>query len=355
MCCTTYLPSLHEVQTMHRLTQKLVLLVFLISTLSIESIADEVFLVNGDRLSGKVVSKTGEKLVLKTTYAGELGILWADIERIVTDTPVKVTLDDQSVLKGELGVAGDSQQAIKGEGQAEAKPLPLQEITAIGPVEVPRLKFSGMVNLGFERDRGNTDEDNYYTDGQVRWRWPDDRLTFKFDGELEKSNNDKISQEANLYGDYDHFLNEKLFLTTGLMLEHDKFADLTLRTTVGAGAGYQFIENDRTNLSTEVAPGYVWENFDNSENDSYPVALWRFGFDHYVFESWKLQAFYNHRFTQSLDSGSDYIYKAQTGLRVPIFDNLQATLQYNFDRDNAPADDAKKNDHEFIVTGGYRW
>lgn len=319
------------------------------------SIADEVLLKNGDRLSGKVISKSGDKLVFKTTYAGNLNIVWADIERIVTDTPVRVTLDDQTRLMGKLAVTDDERQAFTVVGQAEAKPLPMQEISVIGPVEVPRLKFSGMVNAGLERDRGNTDEDNYYTDGKVQWRWRDDRLSFKFDGDLEKSNNVKTKQEANLYGDYDHFLDEKLFLTAGTALEHDKFADLTLRTTLGAGVGYQFFENDRTNFSIQAGPGYVWENFHKSKNNNYPVGLWQLFFDHYIFEEWKLQFFHNHRYTQSLETGSDYILKTQTGLRIPIFDSLQATLQYNFDRDNAPASDTKKNDQEYLLTAGYKW
>jgi hypothetical protein len=68
-----------------------------------------------------------------------------------------------------------------------------------------------------------------------------------------------------------------------------------------------------------------------------------------------LQFFHNHRYTQSLETGSDYIFKTQTGLRIPIFDSLQATLQYNFDRDNAPANNTKKNDHEYLLTAGYKW
>ena len=36
--------------------------------------ADEVFLLNGDRLTGKIVSATGGKLILNTDAAGEITI-----------------------------------------------------------------------------------------------------------------------------------------------------------------------------------------------------------------------------------------------------------------------------------------
>jgi hypothetical protein len=38
------------------------------------SLADEVRLKNGDKLTGQVVRMEEEKLVLKTTYAGEIAI-----------------------------------------------------------------------------------------------------------------------------------------------------------------------------------------------------------------------------------------------------------------------------------------
>ena len=41
--------------------------------------ADEVFLKNGDRISGTVISKTGDVLVLDTKYAGEIKINLADV------------------------------------------------------------------------------------------------------------------------------------------------------------------------------------------------------------------------------------------------------------------------------------
>jgi len=67
----------------------------------------------------------------------------------------------------------------------------------------------------------------------------------------------------------------------------------------------------------------------------------------------KLKAFHDHRLSLGLESASDYVFTSQTGVRVPIFDNFQTTLLFNFDRDNSPGLDAKKNDYKFLVTIGY--
>jgi putative salt-induced outer membrane protein YdiY len=321
----------------------------------ISSVADEVFMKNGDRLSGKIVSKIGDKLVLETAYTGKIEIQWDAISHLTTDNPVRITLDDETELKGMLLVSDDTDVRVITDVDAGPKFIPLHRIAAINPPQLPSFKISGQANLGISLERGNTDEDNYHLDAESIFRWPNDRIMVAFDGDLEKNNSKITEQEAELLVDYDHFLNKNLYLTIGPLFEHDKFADLDLRTTVMAGAGYQVFENDRTNLAIKGGPGYAWEKFDDSEDDDYPVAVWRLRFDHYLFEAWKLQAFHNHRLSKSLDEPSDYTFDSKTGLRIPIYGPLQATLQFNFDRDNAPGDDVKKNDYEYLLTVGYRW
>ncbi|MGD2150830.1 MAG: hypothetical protein PVF99_09500, partial [Desulfobacterales bacterium] len=54
------------------------------------SLADEVRLKNGDRLTGKVIRMEADKLILKTIYAGEISIVWQEVASIKTDGSVKV-------------------------------------------------------------------------------------------------------------------------------------------------------------------------------------------------------------------------------------------------------------------------
>ncbi len=196
---------------------------------------------NGDKLTGEIVSKTDDKLVLRTDYAGEIELRWTDVSHLTSDKPVRITLDDETELVGTLSTGDDTDILLTTEVGAEPESIPFQRIAAIDAPEVPRLKIIGQVNLGLSRDRGNTDEDTYHLDTETIFRWPKDRFTFAFDGDLAETNNEKTKQRAELLGDYDHFLTEKLYLTTGPLFEHDKFADLDLRTTLFGGAGYQFL------------------------------------------------------------------------------------------------------------------
>jgi len=321
----------------------------------ISGLSDEVFLKNGDHLTGTVKKTTDGKLILETSYSGEIGIKIADVQRVTTDKPVSVTLDDESQMTGILSSPDGAEMRIEADVDKEPLSVSMTHIAAIAIPEIPGVKIRGSANVGLDMNRGNTDTDTYHVDAESIFRWIHDRVTLGGSGDLEKSNGDKTKQQATLNGKYDRFMNKQWYLYSGLGFEHDKFADLTLRTTASAGSGYQIYETDRTNLSVEAGPAYIWENFDNSEDDDYAAAQWALRYDHFLVKDWKLQAFHRHNLYWSLEDSSAYLFKSQTGLRIPIFDSLQATVQVNFDRDNAPAPGAKKNDYEYLLTGGYTW
>jgi putative salt-induced outer membrane protein YdiY len=332
------------------------LLLPLISLLiPITGFSDEVFMKNGDRLTGTVKTTKDKKLILKTSYSGEIGIALADIQRVVTDKPVSVTLDDESKLTGILSSPDGAEMRIAADVDAVPQSVSMAHIAAIAIPEIPGLKIKGSSNVGLDMNRGNTDQDTYHVDAESIFRWQDDRVTLGGSGDLEKSNGKKTKQQATLGGKYDRFLSKKWYLYSGLGFEHDKFADLTLRTTVSAGSGYQIYETDRTNLSIEAGPAYIWEDYDTSKDDDYAAAHWGLRFDHYLVEAWKLQAFHKHSLDWNVEEASAYLFKSETGLRFPILDRLQATLQVNFDRNNNPAAGVKKDDYGYLLTGGYSW
>lgn len=337
------------------LSRRRLLLPLICLLLPVGGLSDEVFMNNGDRLTGTVKATREGRLILETSFAGEIGIALADIQRVVTDKPVSVTLDDESKLTGVLSSPDGAEMRIAADIDQAPQPVAMAHVAAIAIPEIPGVKIKGQSNLGMDMNRGNTDQDTYHVDAESIFRWPDDRVTLGGSGDLEKSNGDKTKQQAALGGKYDRFLSKQWYLYSGLGFEHDKFADLTLRTTLSAGSGYQIYETDRTNLSIEAGPAYIWEDYDTSEDQDYAAAHWGLRFDHYLVEAWKLQAFHKHTLDWSVEDASAYLFKSATGLRIPILDSLQATVQVNFDRNNNPAAGAKKNDYEYLLTGGYVW
>ena len=60
------------------------------------SSADVVGLKNGDRTTGKVITKQNDKLSFETSYAGKIEITWAEVAELRTDTPVEVMLAEET-------------------------------------------------------------------------------------------------------------------------------------------------------------------------------------------------------------------------------------------------------------------
>ncbi|USG60593.1 DUF481 domain-containing protein [Sneathiella marina] len=316
--------------------------------------ADEVFLKNGDRLTGTVVSKAEDKLVFETKYAGKVEINWADISRLTTDQAVRIQLDDDKMLEGPLTAPADNKLEVV-DTAAGAKEVDLSQVAAINPPDLSGLRYSGFFNIGLKKEEGNTDAETYHIDGEGTFRWPDDRVIVALNADYENTDGVNTKQTFNLFNTYDYFIDEQWFWNNGLSFEHDKYADLRLRTTATTGLGYQIYDTNRTSLSVQAGPGYVVEDFYAGSNSDYAAAIWALRFRHVLLEDWKLEAFHNHRLTQGLENMDDYVFLSQTGVRVPIFDNFQTTLQVNFDRDNAPGAGAKKNDTTYLLTVGYAW
>ncbi len=328
------------------------------------ALGDEVVMHNGDRLTGIVKTSRDGKLVLNTTYAGEIEIQLTQIQRMVTDNPVALVLDDGTRVSGILFSTEDNEMEILADVDSGQQPLSITRISAVNPPEVPQLKVTGQINTGVDRNRGNTDKENYHVDLETLFRWFDARLRIRGDGDLQYADSRKTKQRANLNIKHDYFFDkddyifhEKWYLSSSAQFEHDDNADLNLRTSIALGPGYQILETERTDFSVEGGPAHVWENFKSDKNNQYASARWALDFKHQIFKTWKLVAFHDHQLRWSLEDRKkdDYVFDLKTGLHIPIYGRLQATVQFNFQRDNEPSDDANKNDYETLITGGYTW
>jgi hypothetical protein len=71
------------------------------------ALADEVIFLNGDRLTGRIVSATGGKLILRTDAAGEITIDLSKVKTFSTDEPIMVKLDDKAPLPTKRGEGWD--------------------------------------------------------------------------------------------------------------------------------------------------------------------------------------------------------------------------------------------------------
>jgi putative salt-induced outer membrane protein YdiY len=314
--------------------------------------ADEVWLKNGDRLTGKIVSLDAGTLVFKTSYAGDLSIKWEEVANLKTDEPIKVVLGNETTAQGPVSPDLPGKVKIKAEQVAEPLTVDLANIKTINPK--PPLRLTLSINVGGSMNRGNTDNQDFYGQGEFVAQTAKNRFSVGGNYQRSEENGAKTSDNVMGYMKYDYFLTKKWYLYANVTGQRDEFQDLDLRTTLGLGSGYQVIDSERTNLSLEGGLSYVDDNYNAAPDKSYAAGRWGLKFDYYILPK-SLQFFFYNTGLQSLESSKDLLLYTQTGFRVPFYKDLNLALQMNWQYNKNPVPGKLENDYTYILTLGYLW
>ncbi len=332
-------------------------LYILLALVPVAGQAARVTLVNGDRLSGDVVALADGVLVLKTSYAGEVKINWSEVQALDSDTPVSVMLKDRSLVRGTISSPAPGQLQVDSDQVGQSSPIALTGISYLNPSEQVlgiRPDISGRANLGFNLSRGNTKTRRTHADAETVIRYQQSRYTLG--AVFNEAADDSSQTEYNVlgYGKYDYFVGKQTYLYANALFNKDKYQDLALRTTLGLGAGYQFWETTERSLSLEGGLSYINDDYYTGTDSSYPSARWAVDYKQILFGS-PVQFFHFHEGLISLDDVADFLFRSNTGLRIPLATNLAVTAQIDADFDNTPAPGAKRLDTRYLLNLGYHW
>ena len=336
-------------------TKSVFVFLFLISLIAGSAVADEVQLKNGDRLTGEVKSLEEDKLVLVTSYAGEVIITWSEVAVLKTDKSIKVVLTDESVVEGISQPGKEKEMNLLTEKIEGGVSFRLADVKSINPKPPgPAVKISARANVGIDVKKGNTDTETYHFDGSFVARTEKNRYRAAFETDTEKSSGVKTVDSWLGSITYDHFLNQKWFMYANASFENDEFKDLNLRSILGVGSGYQFIETPLNKLSGEAGLSYANEDYELNEDDSYAAGRLAFVFEKALFDE-RVILFHNDEALINLEEAEDITIRTQTGFRFPFHKRFNLTLQYNWDWEKMPATGQEKTDERYLVALGYEY
>ncbi len=317
--------------------------------------AGQVKLRNGDRVSGRIMRLEEQKLVLKTDYAGEIGISWEQVASVRADEKIEVVLGDGSSFQGHTVAFEEGKMTLKAEKLKAPITFDLADVEAINPKVKPALRLTARTNVGIYRESGNTDSENYRLDASFVART--DKSRFGVGGEVNREKTGDVDTVRNwlAHANYDYFVSKRWYWHINTLMENDELADLDLRSTLGTGMGYQVFETETLNLSFSMGPSYVDENFISAPDNSYSAGQWGVNYDQYFLDN-SVQLFHNQTGYVSLESSSDWFVKARQGVRFPLYKGLTGTLQYNYDYDHKPSPTAtEKYDSKIMFLLGYEF
>ena len=316
------------------------------------ALADEVILDNGDRISGSLVKADGKHLTIKTAYAGEVKINWQSIATVTAAEPVEVLLSSGKLAKVKQ-ITNTGQQAANGK-HAPVSKADIAYITPPSYLSGKGAAWRGRLDVGASSSSGNTHNDRVNASGEVTARTLQNR--FKLSGRMAWAAEQEQETEANLRGTLkaEHFLDEKWFAFARTAFHKDRFQDLNLRSIVGAGSGYQFVESAQDNFYIELGVDYIHEDNRQADDDEYPALRWALNYDSYLYRD-KVQFFHEHGLNYSIEGSDKLLFESETGLRFSIHSNLHSTLAMEYDWNNRPAAGKTEDDSRYIFTLGYKW
>jgi len=311
------------------------------------SLADEVVLANGDKLTGTIVKVEAGKLTLKTEYAGAIEILIDKVKKIVTDNPAEIHLIGGEVLKGKIRTTAEGKLAVEPSPDRAASTVEMNKVVAINPPPKPPAKLTGNIALGGSLQTGNTDRRSFAAAADASIRGERDRfgVRFLFNYAEEK---DEVTAR-NLYGalKYDYFFTKKFYGYLGLEMLKDRFKDLNLRTIVGPGVGYQIWDDPIKFLLFEAGITYYSEDRRTAEDDSWVAARlagnFRYTLSKFLTFSDRLEIY------PSLANANDFTLRNEAAILSPIGAGWSLKLANILEYDNDPPRNVSKTDLTWIL------
>ncbi len=267
-----------------------VVLAFQILVLAQPAFADRIVLKNGDRISGTIIKKDGEKITIRTESAGTIEIKWEAVEVIEAEDVLHIELADGSKVSGTvevddegLKVVGENEEAVQ-VSQEQIAVIRNADQQAAYEAEIVSKQdkslfshWGGNADVGFSLTTGNSKTTSLTFGTKGERVTESDKISLYARGVQAKNSTTGVSvttaQAFWFGGRYDRNLNKKTFVFGKADFEYDKPQLLNLRTVLGGGFGYKWIDTDRTKLQVFGGATFNREWFENADNRSSAEAL----------------------------------------------------------------------------------
>lgn len=310
--------------------------------------ADVLFLINGDRITGKIVDIDGASVTIKPAYSDKLNVNLGDVAKLETDIATEIELSDGTV--GEFQITDGRQ-----EGQAtlvaaeQAVDVTLAEIKRFGERPKPK-NWGTTLDLSSNFSRGNTESE----DANFQWRANYRRGQNRYKADLKVSRHEEdgaITKENDrIKIAYNRLFDNEWFFALDSAVERDPIANLDHRLSINPAVGYAIWDDDRHKLNFQLGSGYATRK-SNGQDESTSNVDWKMEFT-YKLRADEITVFHRHNVYRNIGGRENTVLQSETGVRYKLLGNLHVNVQANYDYDTEPADGSKKEDLEVLVGAG---
>jgi putative salt-induced outer membrane protein YdiY len=315
---------------------------------------DSIELVNGDRITGTVLSLADGKMVIETDLAGTITVAVENIRTVQSKSPLKIIVRHGTEVNAVVQKASDGKIKIVGDADISPQEIALKDIVAINPPAVEEPKWKGEISVGLTHTSGNTNDETTSGSGNLVKETEKDKISLSADiykKQVESANtSEKITTEDwwKVRGKYDYFLSDKTYAFGQGRYEQDKVALLNKRVIVGGGYGSKWIQSDIQNLSVEAGLSNVYEEYDDGTSGSSSLsAILGYSYDRKI--NGVFSFIHDMSLFPNINDPADYYLTTTAEFREKINDRFYTNFRVLYDYDASPATGRKNADVKYIL------
>ncbi len=330
---------------------------------SVPVLADEIRLVNGDRLQGSLVKIEGEQVTWNSDSFGDLTIAKSKVEQVQISAPVKIKGQAKACsvqgMDGPLLVyhCGDSSEQIKTELAVVDRVIPYVRHTE------GSYTYSGKTSVAISMKRGNEVKDDVDVDTGVEFRKSDWRHIMSVNYESRSSDDEPSDELYDLKYRLDWFFSERWFWFNELGFGMDEPKNIDERFVYGTGIGVQWWEYAHSAFSVASGLEFLKENFDPTDENlldpnweaTRESGFWTLSYNFRRKLPYSLHLISKGQSRWSLEDSQDWELDLELGLSMPLGKRLFSEYKFEYDYDNQPNGDNRKEDKKLTVGIGYKW
>ena len=204
--------------------------------------------------------------------------------------------------------------------------------------------------IGLTLARGNSDLLLFTGNVKAVRKTKENEWAFGADATYGENNSVKSAELFHAFGQYNRVFENNFYAYARVDGLHDSIADLKYRLLISPGAGYYFIKNEKTQLSGEVGPGFIYER-QGGNTHSYLTLRVAERLEHKFNDRTRL--WQSLEFLPQVDNFNNYIINAEIGIDTALTKKLSLRTYVQDTYDNEPAPLRKKNDVKLVTALAY--
>ena len=319
-----------------------------------EDRTDEVFLINGDRVTCEIKELDRGRLRIKTDSMQTVFIEWDDVDYAVSNQTLQIELTTGERALGTLR-QGPTGREIMVLTENAAISFKREEVVRIQPIHsddtfVERMEGSLALGLNFQQA---TDILTLFASGSSRYRTEDYLFSNSFTFNNQTLEDDENSLRADLNSTYRRFQDNRWFWTAFGSAERNDELGVELRLLAGGGYG-RFLRQTNSNIwSGTLGLAASAEKRSSDDNEVNLEGIINTEFAIFRYDTPKVDLTTMLTLYPSITDPGRIRANLDIKLRREFLDDLFWELTFFESFDSDPPDDAQNSDFGIVTSLGY--